>query len=162
MDKTKLTNRINDTTFKNGHIRSKESIKKQIITMKQQIRDGKRTTPTKPKGIKDIYKNIQCRICLNSFVPTSGRQKWCRECIPDKQSRNIYQRYGLDRKQYLELLNDTGMCPICNKRKSSVIDHSHESGKVRGIICNSCNLSLYIVENKEILNKALKYLEGKL
>jgi len=145
------------TSFKKGHIRDSISIDKQSQTMVEQYRLGLRKHPIKPKGIKDKYTPIDCRICGKKYIPTSGRQRWCRECLPNNFYRRIYQRYGLDKKRYLELLTESGLCPICENRKATVVDHCHKTNKIRGIICNHCNTSLNLIENKEALERALKY-----
>ena len=54
-----------------------------------------------------------------------------------------------------------GICPICNKRKASAIDHDHTTGKVRGYICNKCNLGLHYIEDIELKNNMEKYLRGE-
>ncbi len=51
-------------------------------------------------------------------------------------------------------------CEICNSETAGVIDHSHETGKVRGILCNGCNKVLgHAFENPAILRALADYLE---
>ena len=157
--KSRVDKYSNRMTFKKGHIRNIESIEKQRQTMKKQYSLGIRKHPIKLKGIKDKYAKMKCSICNDDFIPTSGRQKWCMNCIPDSFSRRIYQRYHLNKKQYLDLMDDSGLCPICKKRKAMVVDHCHKTNKVRGIICSHCNISLNLIENKEILERAIIYLK---
>ena len=64
-------------------------------------------------------------------------------------------RYGLDSEKYSKLLESQqqkcGMCSqLLNTDKPSSIhiDHNHETGKVRGILCNGCNLFLGRYESK--------------
>jgi hypothetical protein len=52
-------------------------------------------------------------------------------------------------------------CAICNaesKQRAMAIDHDHKSGKVRGLLCDGCNMSLGHVERREWMEKALQYL----
>ena len=55
-----------------------------------------------------------------------------------------------------------GECLICHKKDKLVVDHEHSSGVVRGLICQSCNLSVaYLesfLENPDILDKLADYL----
>jgi hypothetical protein len=103
---------------------------------------------------------IKCIHCGNGFIKESITQKWCKECVPDNKARGIIRRYGLNKKEYLELINEVnGICPICKKNKATVVDHCHKTGKVRGFICQHCNTALNLVENKKALERALQYLD---
>jgi len=59
------------------------------------------------------------------------------------------------------------VCPICEKRTivgitaNLVRDHSHETGKGREWICDSCNTGLgRFKDNPDFLRKVIKYLEN--
>lgn len=57
------------------------------------------------------------------------------------------------------MLSETLICPICyRKLNNPVIDHNHKTRKIRGLICNHCNMALNVIENKEKLKRALIYL----
>ena len=60
-----------------------------------------------------------------------------------------------------------GKCSICtvneidilHKRKKLCVDHCHLTNKVRGLLCNRCNLILGLVKDSiDILNNAIIYL----
>ena len=105
----------------------------------------------------------KCEICGNDYIATSTTAKWCRNCIPNKHSATIFARYGLLPNQEKELKEKyNGICPICNKRKSSAIDHDHKTGKVRGYICNKCNMGLHYIEDEELSKNMEKYLKGEM
>lgn len=83
------------------------------------------------------------------------------------RNRNI-QRYGLSLEDYQNLLKfSDNKCFICEvnldsstHRLTPHIDHCHETGKVRGVLCSKCNLILgHSNDNIAILNKAISYLE---
>ena len=62
------------------------------------------------------------------------------------------------------LIQQKNKCAICGKHKSLQkcnlnIDHNHKTGKVRGLLCNSCNLGLGSFQDSSILlNRAAKYI----
>jgi hypothetical protein len=62
-------------------------------------------------------------------------------------------------------LKQSNSCAICktpenNLDRSLAVDHNHLTGKVRGLLCNSCNLGLgKFKDNIEILENALKYMK---
>ena len=83
------------------------------------------------------------------------------------RAHNILKIYGLEKKEYDEMLKkQNGKCAICGKdsvRKNRnialSIDHDHETGKVRGLLCTKCNNALaFARDDVEILEKASKYL----
>jgi hypothetical protein len=65
-----------------------------------------------------------------------------------KQEQNWKRRYGMTRRAYERLLAyQGGMCAACGGPPDTedqilAIDHSHETGKVRGLLCKACNTAL--------------------
>ena len=65
--------------------------------------------------------------------------------------------------------NQNGLCAICNqpetkKLKGNVValhvDHDHKTGKIRGLLCFTCNIGLGLFQdNKTLLFSALEYVE---
>ena len=88
-----------------------------------------------------------------------------------KAARKVYHRkrqlaeYGLTLKDYERMLkSQDGKCAICGttdtgKKDYFRIDHCHKTGKVRGLLCHSCNVSLGLFkDSRELLQKAYNYL----
>lgn len=78
----------------------------------------------------------------------------------------LKHKYSITLDDYNQMMSDqNGQCKICsrdisNGGKSVHVDHCHDSGKVRGLLCDKCNRGLgYFDENSEWLKKAAKYLE---
>lgn len=64
---------------------------------------------------------------------------------------------GITEDQYAELCSQG--CAICGSLKNLHIDHDHETGLFRGILCSRCNNGLgFFDDNIEGLEKALAYL----
>ncbi|MGL5012790.1 MAG: endonuclease VII domain-containing protein [Bacteroidales bacterium] len=75
--------------------------------------------------------------------------------------------YGITIEEYERLSEDQGhVCAICKCAqvpsrvcKRLVVDHCHQSGKIRGLLCSLCNPMLgYARDNTEILKKGIEYL----
>lgn len=64
-----------------------------------------------------------------------------------KHRSRILRTYGITLEQYDQMLLDqNGLCAVCHKLcrsgKKLSIDHNHDSGVVRGLLCSGCNLAL--------------------
>ncbi len=65
-----------------------------------------------------------------------------------KQEQNWKARYGMTRRAYDRLLKyQNGVCAVCGGPPDTednvlAIDHDHETGKVRGLLCKACNTAL--------------------
>ena len=85
--------------------------------------------------------------------------------IRRKQSarRSLLRGYGLLEEHVEQMFVDQqNLCKICQcsiTRKNVNIDHDHNSGMVRGLLCRSCNRGLGLLKDSpEILQSALSYL----
>ncbi len=108
-----------------------------------------------------------CQKCDNPF-DTSGMpaRKYCVDCVPPggygpfhnnreaRRRHDLKKRYGITVEDF-DAMMDTqgGKCYICradppnsNKKRLSV-DHNHETGEVRGLLCTKCNVMLGWFEN---------------
>lgn len=73
---------------------------------------------------------------MRSIVDDEKRKKY------DRRSY-IKRTYGITRSAYLQQLEEqNGLCKFCKKHPATHIDHNHDTGKIRGILCNPCNVAL--------------------
>lgn len=83
----------------------------------------------------------------------------------DQTETQLKTHYGLTKSQYEEMSNaQGGKCAICSKtpKEKLCVDHCHETGVVRALLCRSCNTGLGCFrDNPELLTKATKYLGGE-
>jgi hypothetical protein len=98
------------------------------------------------------------------------RQKYPNRVKSSIRWSTIKKKYGITRGEYLLMLKSQGgACAICGTKGSGTswsenlhVDHNHETGVVRGLLCQPCNVSLGKMKNSaELLRKAAKYLEAK-
>jgi hypothetical protein len=107
-----------------------------------------------------------------------NRTAWfCKPCMKKQNdSRAQYRRewhrkkkYGVTGEEVIDMMRkQKNMCPICRKklatklhkgRFNSHVDHSHKTGKVRGILCFHCNTGLgHFGDSTKNLKAAIKYL----
>ena len=129
---------------------------------------------------------------LNEFYETKrngvayGYHGKCKECYVKKQqenydplkkrNENLKRCYGITLNEYNEMLEkQNGKCAICGTtetkgRKSGrgggadvfAVDHCHDTGDVRGLLCHSCNRAMGLLgDNTHILQSMIEYLQEK-
>lgn len=73
-------------------------------------------------------------------------------------------KYGLEPGEFDQMLADQqGRCAICRtdtpKGHGWQVDHCHDSGAVRGILCHSCNVGIgHLKDDPTLLEAAVAYL----
>jgi hypothetical protein len=90
----------------------------------------------------------------------SGLNPYCKSCEKSRQRKLLY---GVDQEQYNKMYSEQkGACKICLKNFPSLyVDHDHNSGKPRALLCHHCNTVLGLAfENTTILSNAITYLES--
>ena len=73
---------------------------------------------------------------------------------------HLKRKYGITIEEFDALLAaQGGGCAICGNPDADNVDHDHVTGKVRGILCFTCNVAIGLVsEDEERLVGALHYL----
>ena len=79
-------------------------------------------------------------------------------------------RYGLDQAAYTKMFErQNGLCLICDKPETSLnqhtheprllsVDHCHQTGRVRGLLCKRCNTGIgAFEESPDLLKAAIRY-----
>jgi hypothetical protein len=104
-----------------------------------------------------------CRPCKKIQNTPTLEQK-------QKQSDRYYlQSYGITRAKLDELrAEQKGCCAICKIPEENHpsrfgvfhLDHDHQSGVIRGLLCTKCNMALGLFnDNVELLMTAINYLK---
>lgn len=137
---------------------------KKILSWEQfsyRVQDGKR------------YLRSKCKDCS-----TNCWSKWAelhpeykdKKIESDKKCHEDYKRYhrrGITKSQYALMLEaQSGLCAICfcqpQFSQSLVIDHNHQTGEVRGLLCRNCNRGLGLLGDSIItLENSLNYLKTR-
>ena len=77
-------------------------------------------------------------------------------------------KYKISPEEVSDLLDSQrGCCALCKEsllfpdsKKGYHIDHCHTTGKVRGLLCHSCNVALGLLkDNIETLERMIDYLK---
>jgi hypothetical protein len=85
--------------------------------------------------------------------------------IDNRSEYYLLSKYNLTSKEYnIMLESQNHSCAICKRHQSEfkrrlAVDHCHDTGKVRGLLCHKCNLVLgYVHDEVTTLNSAVEYL----
>jgi hypothetical protein len=100
--------------------------------------------------------------------PRSGDEKAgiCKACAGIiTRASQLRRKYGLSPEQLDRLFHQQrGRCAICQEKpdeRGLVVDHCHESGDVRALLCNACNTLLGMARDDiGRLRAAIRYLEN--
>jgi hypothetical protein len=87
-------------------------------------------------------------------------KKWQRD-NPNKLKQYALKRlYGLTPEQYQAMLEaQGGTCAICDEQmRRPHIDHDHQTGQVRALLCARCNTGLALLEDPARRAAAEEYL----
>lgn len=103
-----------------------------------------------------------------------GRHSYCADCACEKQRESrvrnytpeqkrkwtLKTRYGLTVEEYDGMLMaQGGLCAICRTEPTRpCVDHAHDTGQVRSILCHRCNIGLPYVEDESFRAAAMAYL----
>lgn len=129
---------------------------------------------------------ISCRLNNKTLNGTAKRKPYAEHNRYVDLRRNLYN-YGIDinsreyhynaeimikykllPEQYNKMfLEQQGCCKICGRHQDEIkkklhVDHCHETGEIRGLLCHNCNHGLgNFKDNMEFLQKAIDYLKPK-
>jgi hypothetical protein len=126
-----------------------------------------------------------CYVCketklVSEFYRSNTRyfQRECKKCNRDRKyawhhtesgkrssaNTKLKRRFGVTIEEYEKLLESVGgKCEICGAINSDNghrlgIDHDHETGKIRGILCKACNVGIArLQDDPYIMQKAIEY-----
>lgn len=106
-------------------------------------------------GLVEVERS--CPTCGELFKGTDNLKKfYCNaECAAEYRR---HKRYGITPAQAREM-NPAGTCQICGAAVALVIDHCHDTGAVRGLICSPCNVGVGMFrDDPSLMRKAIAYL----
>lgn len=106
--------------------------------------------------------NAHCKTCHKKRCS----ENWHSKSRIEKQALRVKSMYGISPEEYTAMHEKQGgKCAICGEVPTTLralhVDHSHTTGKVRGLLCHGCNTGIgALKEDAEILSKALAYIRS--
>jgi len=126
----------------------------------------------------DEYRCPRCKLTKprNAYGGRTKRNYYCKPCQATvtrewrRRNKTLHAaalrrealaRFGLTREVYDELCQaQGGKCAICGivPDHELAVDHDHDSGLIRGLLCKRCNVGLgYFKDNATVLRRAANY-----
>lgn len=109
-------------------------------------------------------RSYDCKKCHREYVTEYYKLN------PRKSKSSSLNRYGITIEDY-EILFDKqkGVCAICSKPETRIctqgmvqslsVDHDHETGLIRGLLCDRCNKAIGLFyHDLDLLTNAIEYL----
>jgi hypothetical protein len=108
--------------------------------------------------------NHSCRKCNNERVSIQNQESYDYRSRRNKQLR---REFGITLEEYEQMLfKQGGVCAVCGaeeevidarrgKKRCLAVDHDHQTGQVRELLCHTCNRFLGYKENYPERNKKL-------
>jgi hypothetical protein len=104
---------------------------------------------------------------------TQSTAAWFKAMNPIRARSYGLKKYGITEEEYQAMLKaQDGRCAICGMAESVIshhtkrikrfaIDHDHATGRVRGLLCNRCNVGIGMLRHDpELLKAAIAYVES--
>jgi hypothetical protein len=134
--------------------RKREAIGKSVRA-KIEIPPGKKFCPgcSQIKPMSDWNANRAAR---------DGWASYCKSCSAQRgRIGYLARKYSLSPDEVEALFAAQPVCPICLKNKPAHIDHDHETGRIRGVPCFTCNAAIgQLRDDPVIMRRAAAYVEG--
>ncbi|MFC7984886.1 endonuclease VII domain-containing protein [Streptomyces sp. NPDC057336] len=113
-----------------------------------------------------------CRTCgdikphsewTQNRTASDGLATLCKSCkAAQGRAGHLKRQYGITEAERDALIaSQGGVCCICLAAPAAHVDHCHETGRVRGVLCFSCNAALgQFKDRPDAIRRAAAYVEG--
>ncbi|SRR6266567_3717702 len=87
---------------------------------------------------------------------------WANRDLSHEKNMRRKRRYGLPPGEFERIAEkQAGMCALCRVKPPCDVDHCHDTDKVRGLLCRSCNIGLGMLgDSIDGVLRAIEYLRN--
>lgn len=136
-----------------GHRRVSPS--NELLAGEALSRDERTYIPTKPCKHGHYLRFSTSGNCVECDRIAQERQKSAR------RFSRLFKEYGVDKGRFYQMLAEqNNRCAICTveigDEPGTHVDHCHDTGKVRGLLCSKCNQAIGLLRHSSSLLEAAK------
>ena len=157
--------------YKNNWYKKNYEPKPRVLKTEQHFKQYEKdynSTPERKKFMHEYRRRPE-----NLIKERASGKKYVEKNPEVKQNGHFKRNFGISLDDYKNMLScQDNKCVICLKPETKVhkktnkvinlaVDHCHKSGKIRGLLCWSCNTSIgKFNDDVEVLQRAINYLNG--
>lgn len=138
------------------HYRQRREVKGKVVREKAEVSPGRehcrRCGETKPHSQQG-----------RNRTASDGLSTRCRACRAEEgRVGHVKRKYGMTEAGRAEsVVSQMGICPICLSARPDHVDHDHATGRVRGVLCFTCDSALGKLRGQpDAIRRAADYVEG--
>ncbi len=111
-----------------------------------------------------LFCSVRCKN-LEAEIRKQKKRRAEGKDLHTRRDREFRKKYGITLQDWEAMFDaQHGRCAICVIPLGGIkvcVDHDHDTGKVRGLLCNRCNQGLgYFSDDTSVLEGAISYLEA--
>ncbi|MFE4622264.1 endonuclease VII domain-containing protein [Streptomyces mirabilis] len=138
------------------YYRQRQEVRGKIVRVKVPVPRGHKRCPR----CGEIKAHAEWE--LNATTP-DGYASYRKVCRADRNQQSYFKRkYGITIAERDQMIaSQMGLCVICLNAPAVHVDHCHETGRVRGVLCFNCNSAIgKLGDDPDAVRRAAAYLEG--
>jgi Recombination endonuclease VII len=129
------------------------------------VPDGSKWCPdcSTVKPMSEFVKNASAQSGWSAYCKPchNARGKASKDKVGGSRTYHLKRRYGITAEEADEMLSEQGgLCVICKVAPAVHVDHDHETGAVRALLCFNCNGGLgQFKDDPNLLHAAAYYVQ---
>jgi len=140
---------------------------KRFKLLKEFSKDKKGRLGLSPRCRKCVKETRDKEYFQRHWKEYSKRPEIAKKLTERDIAYNLKRKFGMTLQDYEDIkIAQNNKCAICPNERSKngkrlAVDHCHESGKIRGLLCNECNTAIGLLrEDIQLLKNCIEYLEN--
>lgn len=155
-----------ETQRQNGRTAERRYRENNKEILKQRRKEAWQAALKDPAKMAKIQKNKQDYRKRHRQKLASKQRQWVKDNPEKVVDGMLKANFGISLSEYQERLSaQDGVCAICKRPETAAnkgrlaVDHSHDTGQLRGLLCSRCNNGIgQFQEDPQLLINAISYL----